>query len=396
MRVYNIKFMGAPFNTAYPVRAENGVEAANLYVAAYLAGVINVSDHVNAVRLGAIDVSAVIEDTGAKGVMTYDRPEILQVALKDLPAWRDAVENGFVPGTDPRTWDNSLPTAPLHPAEAYQSEYKVYTTDYDRETHISSLFDKEFFTEEYSSPINEFLDGFAPSAEAEAVIADGPPVTILMDLSGSMRGEPIAYTAAVVREFGDRMAAIGRPFEILGHTTTAWKGGEARSRWLEDGRPRNPGRLAPILHLELKRIDEDWAETRKNMGILLQPGLLKENIDGEALEWVARRVREREMGPVIVISDGAPIDDSTLSVNPADFLTRHAQEVIDRMGDIPLHAIHLHPSNPKLVWPSQDIITPDDRGHFSSDLFLEKLCEAVRKLDPSPDVRQDADETPEP
>ena len=118
--------------------------------------------------------------------------------------------------------------------------------------------------------------------------------------------------------------------EVLGFTTRAWKGGQSRERWVQDGKPRNPGRLNDLRHIIYKAADAPWRRARKNLGLMLREGLLKENIDGEALLWAYRRLlsRPEHRRILMVISDGAPVDDSTLSVNPGNYLEKHLREVI--------------------------------------------------------------------
>jgi cobaltochelatase CobT len=118
--------------------------------------------------------------------------------------------------------------------------------------------------------------------------------------------------------------------EILGFTTRAWKGGQSRERWLADGRPQQPGRLNDLRHIIYKGADSPWRRARENLGLMMKEGLLKENIDGEALEWAHRRMvaRQEARKILMVISDGAPVDDSTLSVNPANYLEKHLRDVI--------------------------------------------------------------------
>jgi cobaltochelatase CobT len=118
--------------------------------------------------------------------------------------------------------------------------------------------------------------------------------------------------------------------EVLGFTTRAWKGGQSREKWVAEGKPRNPGRLNDLRHIIYKSADAPWRRARKNLGLMLREGLLKENIDGEALQWAYRRLTSRpeRRRILMVISDGAPVDDSTLSVNPGNYLERHLREVI--------------------------------------------------------------------
>ncbi|WP_304620476.1 cobaltochelatase subunit CobT [Paracoccus sediminilitoris] len=155
-------------------------------------------------------------------------------------------------------------------------------------------------------------------------------VTLLIDNSGSMRGRPISIAAICADVLARTLERCNVKVEILGFTTRAWKGGQAREAWLAAGRPAQPGRLNDLRHIIYKSADAPWRRVRPNLGLMMKEGLLKENIDGEALEWAHRRLVKRSEARKIlmVISDGAPVDDSTLSVNPANFLERHLRDVI--------------------------------------------------------------------
>ena len=169
-------------------------------------------------------------------------------------------------------------------------------------------------------------------------------VTLLIDNSGSMRGRPILVATMCADILARTLERCGVKVEILGFTTRAWKGGQARERWLAQGRPRNPGRLNDLRHIVYKNADEPWRRARKGLGLMLREGLLKENIDGEALLWAHERLLSRmeERRVIMVISDGAPVDDSTLSVNPRNYLERHLRAVIqwiELMSPVQLLAI---------------------------------------------------------
>ncbi|MBN2629772.1 MAG: cobaltochelatase subunit CobT [Rhodobacteraceae bacterium] len=155
-------------------------------------------------------------------------------------------------------------------------------------------------------------------------------VTLLLDNSGSMRGRPISIAAICADVLARTLERCSVKVEILGFTTRAWKGGQSRERWLAQGRPQQPGRLNDLRHIIYKSADAPWRRARPNLGLMMKEGLLKENIDGEALEWAHRRAMARPEARKIlmVISDGAPVDDSTLSVNPASFLEKHLRDVI--------------------------------------------------------------------
>ena len=156
-------------------------------------------------------------------------------------------------------------------------------------------------------------------------------VSLLIDNSGSMRGRPITVAAMSADILARTLERCGVKVEILGFTTRAWKGGQSREQWLAAGKPANPGRLNDLRHIIYKPADAPWRRARKNLGLMLREGILKENIDGEALLWAHSRLlsRTEERKILMVISDGAPVDDSTLSVNPGNYLERHLRDVID-------------------------------------------------------------------
>ncbi len=156
-------------------------------------------------------------------------------------------------------------------------------------------------------------------------------VTLLLDNSGSMRGRPITVAATCADILARTLERCGVSVEILGFTTRAWKGGQAREKWLKDGKPPAPGRLNDLRHIIYKSADAPWRRARRNLGLMMREGLLKENIDGEALLWAHSRLlgRPEQRKILMMISDGAPVDDSTLSVNPGNYLERHLRGVID-------------------------------------------------------------------
>jgi len=156
-------------------------------------------------------------------------------------------------------------------------------------------------------------------------------VTLLIDNSGSMRGRPITIAAICGDILARTLERCGVKVEILGFTTRAWKGGHSRTDWLDAGRPTNPGRVNDIRHIIYKGADEPWRHARRNLGLLLKEGLLKENIDGEALQWAQKRLMARQENRriLMVISDGAPVDDSTQSVNAGNYLEAHLRQVIE-------------------------------------------------------------------
>ena len=166
--------------------------------------------------------------------------------------------------------------------------------------------------------------------EREAEFKD-TVVTLLIDNSGSMRGRPISIAAISADIMARTLERCGVKTEILGFTTREWKGGQSRAAWLADGRPAEPGRLNDLRHILYKQADEPWRRARRNLGLMMREGLLKENIDGEALLWAHSRLiaRPEDRRILLVISDGAPVDDSTLSVNSPGYLESHLRKVIE-------------------------------------------------------------------
>ena len=158
-------------------------------------------------------------------------------------------------------------------------------------------------------------------------------VSLLLDNSGSMRGRPITVAATCADILARTLERCGVKVEILGFTTRAWKGGQSREHWLTAGKPPNPGRLNDLRHIIYKSADAPWRRARKNLGLMMREGLLKENIDGEALDWAHKRLlgRTEQRKILMMISDGAPVDDSTLSVNPGNYLERHLRWVIEEI-----------------------------------------------------------------
>ncbi|WP_274427281.1 cobaltochelatase subunit CobT [Chelativorans sp. YIM 93263] len=156
-------------------------------------------------------------------------------------------------------------------------------------------------------------------------------VTLLLDNSGSMRGRPISVAAICADILARTLERCGVRVEILGFTTRAWKGGQARESWLKEGKNANPGRLNDLRHIVYKSADAPWRRSRRNLGLMMREGLLKENIDGEALLWAHQRLmmRPEQRKIMMMISDGAPVDDSTLSVNPGNYLERHLRGIIE-------------------------------------------------------------------
>ena len=169
-------------------------------------------------------------------------------------------------------------------------------------------------------------------------------VTLLIDNSGSMRGRPITIAAICADILSRTLERCSVKVEILGFTTKNWKGGKSREEWNKKSKPKSPGRLNDLRHIIYKSADTHWRQSKKNLGLMLKEGLLKENIDGEAITWAFNRLNKRkeERKILMVISDGAPVDDSTLSVNSGDFLEKHLKKIvkyIENSGEIEILAI---------------------------------------------------------
>ncbi|MBD1156704.1 cobalamin biosynthesis protein CobT [Pelagibacterales bacterium SAG-MED20] len=169
-------------------------------------------------------------------------------------------------------------------------------------------------------------------------------VTLLIDNSGSMRGRPITIAALCADILSRTLERCSVKVEVLGFTTKNWKGGKSREEWARNEKPKNPGRLNDLRHIIYKGADTPWRQSKNNIGLMLKEGLLKENIDGEAISWAFSRIKKRkeERKILMVISDGAPVDDSTLSVNSGDFLEKHLKKIvkfIENKSDVEILAI---------------------------------------------------------
>ncbi|MGA7713740.1 MAG: cobaltochelatase subunit CobT [Rhizomicrobium sp.] len=206
-------------------------------------------------------------------------------------------------------------------------------------------------------------------------------VTLLLDNSGSMRGRPIMVAAMCADILARTLERCGVKVEILGFTTRAWKGGQSREKWIADGKPPHPGRLNDLRHVVYKNADEPWRRARKNLGLMMREGLLKENIDGEALMWAHNRLagRPEQRKILMVISDGAPVDDSTLSVNTGNYLERHFRKVIEdieQKSNVELSAIGIGHDVTRHYSKAVTIVDAEQLGGAMTDqligLFAEK------------------------
>jgi len=274
--------------------------------------------------------------------------------------------------------DGEAPLEPPQPAPVSEADpdYRVFSTEFDEEIHAEDLAEPaelerlRAYLDQQLDPLKgavsrlanklqrrlqaqqnrswefDLEEGILDAGRLARVVANPTTplsfkqerdmefrdtvVTLLLDNSGSMRGRPISIAAICADVLARTLERCQVKVEILGFTTRAWKGGQSREQWLGAGREQQPGRLNDLRHIIYKSADAPMRRTRANLGLMMKEGLLKENIDGEALEWAHRRMAGRPEARKIlmVISDGAPVDDSTLSVNPANYLEKHLRDVI--------------------------------------------------------------------
>jgi cobaltochelatase CobT len=213
-------------------------------------------------------------------------------------------------------------------------------------------------------------------------------VSLLLDNSGSMRGRPITVAATCADILARTLERCGVKVEILGFTTRAWKGGQSREAWLAANKPPNPGRLNDLRHIVYKAADAPWRRARKNLGLMMREGLLKENIDGEALDWAHKRLlaRTETRKILMMISDGAPVDDSTLSVNPGNYLERHLRwiiEDIENRSPVELIAIGIGHDVTRYYRRAVTIVDAEELGGAMTEklaeLFDEPATEQTRR-----------------
>jgi cobaltochelatase CobT len=205
-------------------------------------------------------------------------------------------------------------------------------------------------------------------------------VTLLLDNSGSMRGRPITVAATCADILARTLERCGVKVEILGFTTRAWKGGQSREHWLTAGKPANPGRLNDLRHIIYKSADAPWRRARKNLGLMMREGLLKENIDGEALDWAHKRLlgRPEQRKILMMISDGAPVDDSTLSVNPGNYLERHLRWIIEEIetrSPVELIAIGIGHDVTRYYRRAVTIVDAEELGGAMTEKLAELFAE---------------------
>ncbi len=327
------------------------------------------------------------EESGSEAAAAEQTGETAEEAGEAAQA---AAETARQPGGEDREGEASRPYRPNRPESEPATTYKVFTTAFDEVVGVEELcgqaelarlraqldqslarfesmigrmanrLQRKLMAQQQRSWEFDLDEGILDAARLARVIVNptvalsykqeketdfrDTVVCLLIDNSGSMRGRPIAVAAMSADILARTLERCGVKVEILGFTTRAWKGGQSREMWLRAGKPHNPGRLNDLRHIIYKPADVPWRRARINLGLMLREGLLKENIDGEAILWAHGRLVQRpeQRRVLMVISDGAPVDDSTLSANPGNYLERHLREVIawvEQRGEVELLAI---------------------------------------------------------
>jgi cobaltochelatase CobT len=288
---------------------------------------------------------------------------------------------------------------PHAPPQSPTSEYRVYTTDFDREIEGRDL--RQWLGSAGEQAFYAYIEGYenrmssrrgaahiAARNSIQKLKATGPPpimadtvAALLVDHSGSMRGERAMLATVLSEIVADYWKLLGIPYELLGFTTSSWKGGKSREAWERAGRPANPGRLCDLLHIVYRSADAIYPDLPWGIRYLMRRELLKENVDGEALAWAARRLRGRSEARkmLIVISDGVPVDDSTLLANDPEILDRHLKQTIAELqaaSDFRLAAIGIDYRVSDYYADSIAISAADDLAKrvipFLEDLFKDQ------------------------
>jgi len=305
--------------------------------------------------------------------MLASQPEMAEAEGSDEPGEDDDAEDmAAEDGEAPAGPQQRRPPPPSHDSTAYRAFSRAYDEEIEAEAlcdpeelarlrmqldqqlqHLQALVSKlanrlqrRLLAQQTRAWEFDLEEGMLDTARLSRIIADpllaltykrerdtefrDTVVTLLIDNSGSMRGRPITVAAMCGDILARTLERCAVKVEVLGFTTRAWKGGQSRDAWVKADKPANPGRLNDLRHIIYKAADTPWRRARKNLGLMLREGLLKENIDGEALLWAYRRLlaRPEHRRILMVISDGAPVDDSTLSVNAGNYLERHLRDVI--------------------------------------------------------------------
>lgn len=278
-----------------------------------------------------------------------------------------------------------------------EAGYRVYTKKFDRVATARELIDECGPSLADGRTVYELYDDFLKlthvwrlQASVAALEADSRihtqhskdkledmVVALLVDHSGSMRDQKILLAMAAISVATDFLANLGVKVEILGFTTTSWQGGVSRRVWLSRGKPRHPGRLCDLLHIVYREADSTVPGAPRSLAAMLLPGLLKENVDGEAIQWALERLRERpeRQKALIVLSDGAPVDDSTLYENGGGYLWKHLVSVLsgeNTKGEIMIAGLGIHYASKAPFQLSVEIRTPDDLQGALIEL-LEKV-----------------------
>jgi len=348
----------------------------------------------------------------------------------DAPAGEYEEEPEFGPAgeaTDPRQ------SPPRPQAEHRGPDYKVFTKIYDEEVAAQDLCDPEeldrlrayldkqlanfsavvarlanrlqrrLLAQQSRSWEFDLEEGILDSARLPRIVTDprqplsfkqekdtefrDTVVALLIDNSGSMRGRPITVAATCADILARTLERCGVKVEILGFTTRAWKGGQSREAWLQANKPASPGRLNDLRHIIYKAADAPWRRSRKNLGLMMREGLLKENIDGEALDWAHRRLlaRPEQRRILMMISDGAPVDDSTLSVNQGNYLEKHLRYVIDEIetrSPVELIAIGIGHDVTRYYRRAVTIVDAEELGGAMTDKLAELFDETAQPPPP--------------
>src|SRR5579883_1970417 len=325
------------------------------------------------------------------------------------------------------------PPAPSHGADRRGPDYKAFTTKFDEVVNAEDLCEPEelqrlrdyldkqlqnlssvvarlanrlqrrLMAQQNRSWEFDLEEGVLDTARLPRVIIDPQQplsfkhekdmqfrdtvVTLLIDNSGSMRGRPITVAATCADILARTLERCGVKVEILGFTTRAWKGGQSREAWLQAGKPAQPGRLNDLRHLIYKSADAPWRRARKNLGLMMREGLLKENIDGEALDWAHQRLlgRPEQRRILMMISDGAPVDDSTLSVNSGNYLERHLRYVIDEIENrspVELIAIGIGHDVTRYYRRAVTIVDAEELGGAMTEKLAELFDENAAPVPP--------------
>jgi cobaltochelatase CobT len=330
------------------------------------------------------------------------------------------------------TADGKQPFRPDHPFSDRLNEptYKIYTTQFDETveadalcdpeelgrlrtyldqqlqalqgvvSHLANRLQRKLMAKQNRSWEFDLEEGILDPARLSRVVVDpmhplsykwerdtdfrDTIVTLLLDNSGSMRGRPIMVAAMCADILARTLERCNVKVEILGFTTKAWKGGQSRDKWLKDAKPPQPGRLNDLRHIIYKSADAPWRRARRALGLMMREGLLKENIDGEALMWAHNRLiaRQEQRRILMVISDGAPVDDSTLSVNAGNYLERHLREVIEAIeirSPVELLAIGIGHDVTRYYRRAVTIVDAEQLGGAMTDKLAELFDEDTEK-----------------